>query len=731
MSISIREFKNWAVQNQNAAVAVVGGALADASNQIGVVDRLFNRGAVNSVRSAAMKEFTRALSTRYGATIARQAISQAGLTSKSELTGRRISAVVENAKRLRADMLRPVATQDLGLGGTTIAKSQFKDLSMDDKQFLRKFLRGRAVAVELLGEIPLSMPDYQDFHLRAAGLIERLRSLTSGIIPANVPAEDFTAEVDALVKAINDKDAQMRDLLAGQPLGEANVREYKDIWHAISVRAMETLRGSAGGNAAAAAAIGRAIDQLRTNPQVRRDFDQHAQLSKEIIKNLAPFIVQLVKGELRQANVHRFKVSTSDIVNRLNAGFRQVLNERPWQTISKTFSTSVGKRPVEIMSTIAPAAQLGHSQDAPRGPIAARYPQEINGYMCHSADATHAVNLAVSKLTVADPGGAPKLAFCGVRHSVHNAWEIRNAGERAAANARRAEEAVMAAFMAKYSVSGNPPALPPPGQDGVVTVDLDMTSVALLTPDKTRHSLMMKETSKDERAMLMGQTAAWNAVERTGVTFRFNGREIRVKPHIVTFNVGVNEGAVKMSGFAPNRAGGWDLSDRMNARAFEALTREVMAFVNDKTKDGNARAAALTLFNQCRNVLVLKGERKDSHDAYKVAARLAVLSYLIGKVPCFNCKSGKDRTGEMDVECKFLSTLIARGEPIPKPGAKLTEEQKGLFRAIALQGGNFELQKLNVGVAGFMSGSVASIAERLGGKAYHTFHRGGADRIAK
>ena len=72
-----------------------------------------------------------------------------------------------------------------------------------------------------------------------------------------------------------------------------------------------------------------------------------------------------------------------------------------------------------------------------------------------------------------------------------------------------------------------------------VAVDLDITSVALLTPDKTRHSLMMKETSKDERAMLRGQTEAWGAVERTGVSFRFNGREIRVRPHIVTFNVGV------------------------------------------------------------------------------------------------------------------------------------------------------------------------------------------------
>ena len=730
MAITIREFKAWAGQNRNTAVAIVDGGLADASNQIGVVDRLFKRGTVNVVRSTAMKEFTRALSTRYGATIARQAISHAGLSAKSELTGRKISAVVENAKKLRADMLKPIARQDLGLGGTTIAQPQFKDLSKDDKMFLRKFLRARAVAVELLGEIPLSMPDYQDFHIRATALVERLRSLKGAIIPANIPAEEFAAEVDALVKAIGDKDAQMRDMLAGQPLGETNVREYRDLWHATTVRAMESLRASADGNAAAAEAIGRAIDRLRADPQVRREFDQHAQMSKDIIKNLAPFVVWLVNEQLRQSNVRRFKVSASNVADRLNVGFRQVLNERPWQTICKSFSTSVGRRPVELVSTIAPAAQLGHSQDAPRGPIAERYPQGVNGYMCHSADATHAVNLAVSKLTVADTGGAPKLAFCGVRHSVHNAWEIRNADERAAANARRTEEAVIAAFMAKYSVQDNPPALPPPGQDGVVTVDLNMTSVALLTPDKTRH-FISKDSSKDERSMLAGQTAAWGAVEETGVSFRFNGREIRIKPHIVTFNVGVNEGAVNMSGFAPNRAGGWDVSDRMNARAFETLTGEVMAFLNSKSGDEKIKAAVFKLFNQCRDVLVLKGERKDSHDAYKIAARLAVLSYLIGKVPCFNCKSGKDRTGEMDVECKFLSALIARGEPIPEPGAKLTEEQKGLFRAIALQGGNFELQKYNVGVAGFMSGRVASIAERLGGKAYHTFHRGGSNRVAK
>ena len=381
-----------------------------------------------------------------------------------------------------------------------------------------------------------------------------------------------------------------------------------------------------------------------------------------------------------------------------------------------------------MTSTIAPAEHLGRSRDLPRGLIASGYPQGVHGYMCHSADSKHAVNLAVSKLSVRDPGGAQKLAFCGVRHSVHCAWDIQNANERAAANARRAEEAVIAAFMAKYSVADNPAELPPPGEGGTVTVDLDIASVALLTPDTSRN-YWSTGSSSDERSMLMDQTAAWDAVSRKGVTFQFNGRQIRVKPHFLTSNIGVNEGAVKLSGVAPNKAGGWDIYDSMNVRAFDALTRDVIAFVNDKTKDPDAKTAAFTLFNQLRNIFSLKQERRDSHDAYKAAARLAGLSQLIGKVPCWNCKSGKDRTGEMDVECKFLAALIARGEKIPAPGASLTEEQKGLFRAIALQGGNFEVQKMNVGVAGFRSGSVESIAERLGGKAYHKFHRGGADHV--
>ena len=83
----------------------------------------------------------------------------------------------------------------------------------------------------------------------------------------------------------------------------------------------------------------------------------------------------------------------------------------------------------------------------------------------------------------------------------------------------------------------------------------------------------------------------------------------------------------------------------------------------------------------------------------------------------------------MDVECKFLSALIARGEEIPEPGAKLTKAQQGLFRAIAFEGGNFEMQRQNTGFAGFKTGGVSSIPERLGGQEYRNFHKGGSEFV--
>ena len=67
---------------------------------------------------------------------------------------------------------------------------------------------------------------------------------------------------------------------------------------------------SAQGNAAAEAALGRTLEQFR-NPQVRAEFEPYAQLSKSAFKNIAPFIVSMVKARLNRANVRGFNLDVS------------------------------------------------------------------------------------------------------------------------------------------------------------------------------------------------------------------------------------------------------------------------------------------------------------------------------------------------------------------------------------------------------------------------------------
>ena len=733
MPLSITDYKNWALQNQSSTVSLNDRAdgLAKESARIGRFTRAFSKSTVNGLRGAVMKDFARALGSRYGASIAKQALAAAGLTAKSQLKGWKIALVIDAAKNLRAQMLRPEGGGNLRLGATEVPEEIVTPFLWNKDNAVTKFLKQRATAVQLLGEMPLTEPEFDDFRARVGNLAARLVKLrNAGAVPETIPEADFKSAVDGLLRALDDKVSQVRAMLDGNPLGAANLDGYKDVWRDAAASAMADLAGEAGsaGKDKAVAAIAHAVATFCTDPAVRRQFnDSILRFSHGTSKNyVAPFVVNLIKRQFAQEGVRNFKVGAADMARRIEAGFQKTLNERPWATVDKSILSTVGGRPVELRSTIAPAEQLGHANRVDRGPIASRYPDAVHGYMCDSSTADHAVNLSVSSVSVGEPGGQQTVAFRGVRHGVHSAWSIRNADERAAANASRAEEAVIAAFLAKFDGGG--PALPEPGDDGRTVVDLEMASVSLLTPGTGRH-LLKKGSAVDERRMLNDQTAAWEAVERNGVEFEYKGRRIRIRPNILKFNFGVNEGAVNTLGWiAPDVAGGWDLSNRMNLAAFRALRDRVNAFIHNEA-DERKKTAATTLFEQCRLALAAKAERSDSHDAFKVAARIAVLVNLIGNVPCWNCKSGKDRTGQMDVECKFLATLIARGEPIPEPGARLTKEQQALLRSIALEGGNFEVQKMNTAIAGFKTGSVNSVTERLGGSEYREFHRGGSDHV--
>ena len=70
-------------------------------------------------------------------------------------------------------------------------------------------------------------------------------------------------------------------------------------------------------------------------------------------KSVKPFLDNLFDLAKRQlaaegVNVRGARIDTGDLAKKLKAEFCQTLNERPWNVINKTLTSSVGGRPLEL-----------------------------------------------------------------------------------------------------------------------------------------------------------------------------------------------------------------------------------------------------------------------------------------------------------------------------------------------------------------------------------------------
>ena len=323
--------------------------------------------------------------------------------------------------------------------------------------------------------------------------------------------------------------------------------------------------------------------------------------------------------------------------------------------------------------------------------------------------------------------GQQQTIFSGIRHGVHAAVAIESQRDFKAANSSRAKETLIAAF------TSNPALVKKALANPAEPCKFVFNSVSLLTPDFARNIFGSKY--EDEKTMLNAQTEAYQGLSGKPIEVDVtdsDGKTVKVtiEPIVTTFNYGGGLSAL---------FGGWGASKDMNAKGLLALNKfaettlaELGAKISQSTDPAEKRGlqkkadAIRTLLGQINRIDQKKTYSSDRHEAYKMASRIAVLTNLLGGVPAWNCKSGKDRTGMMDVECKFLATLVALGKNIPEPGAPLTSEQKMLYRNLLLQSGNHEMQKYNTGVAGYKLEGVGSITERIGDIASQGLFLGGS-----
>ncbi len=402
--------------------------------------------------------------------------------------------------------------------------------------------------------------------------------------------------------------------------------------------------------------------------------------SRELLqaKKFEEKLIKIIHHEMLNSNN---RISLKDVGKLFQKELSRHLNNKDWHTIETALS--YGNSQYSFILT--PASQMKYCGD--NHEIFCDNSYKGKGICSKSAEeTTHAVNLWLSEVK----DNNQSTLFSGIRHGVLSPYALP---ERSAARLQgaknRAKEVVMAALFAKpelYKRALHHEA-----------VTLRIASSSLLT------------YLGKEKGMLDDQVAAWKMLNNDGViklnikNEKGEAQEVKVKLDIAIFNFGVNELAFSIPKVISQ-------NDNLNKTALAQIlgcnyliNNEVGGWVGHYLSEhphASNRHKVEELCQQIKEIWKKKSYRYDGNEPYKIAQRIAMLAYEIGAVPCWNCKSGKDRTGMLDAEIKREAINYHQGYSLSKPGAKLTNEEKKLFQGVLLYSGNKEVQECNTGVAG-------------------------------
>ncbi len=409
-------------------------------------------------------------------------------------------------------------------------------------------------------------------------------------------------------------------------------------------------------------------------PAGKKEISQALALKKEIVETLAACLKDKTGCTVKEAK--------REAKHQVENNIREMLNSARWDTIKNDF-TYANKT---FSSTLTPAGQMK------LGDHDIHAISYDNKGICSksSSEVTHAVNLWSSTFSVAE-GDTQRTLFKGIRHGVLSPYELKaNSEERSQGALNRAREVVTAALYLQpdklaQALAGK-------------TVELPLTSTSLLTP--------VDIGASTEKSQLDDQVAAWKSISATPMILNIRNERgemvpATIKVDVAAFNFGVNELALGLLKF------GHGISDNVNQDALHKLLGDNLSpdappkgWVGQYLATGPKNAdRIIMLAAQLKTILSQKTHHNDGGEPYKAAMRIALLSYEIGVTPCWNCKSGKDRTGMLDVEIKREAAAIHIDKAGDSSGQLNTGGQR-LMQAVLLNSGNLEIQKYNTGAMG-------------------------------
>lgn len=431
-----------------------------------------------------------------------------------------------------------------------------------------------------------------------------------------------------------------------------------------------------------------ALHQIKnaiTLPDLAKVNGDRAASHKEVYmaRKMENIVISYLANDLKSRNstsMSEARLAAVDIYHQTRVNY---LNNRPWTTIEKTFVQNNN----EYVSKQRPAAEMKKGEHD-------IFPTSYNGKGVNCWDTSnirHASNLWSSTVSVKTEDGKEKELFSGIRHGVLSPIGVKNPQDRHIGAVNRAKEVVSAALFSK-------PALLERALSGEV-VPLRLVSTSLLTPT----GLFGKED-----IMLRDQIQAWQTLNQSGSPLTLdikdtsgNLRQVKIAFEVAPFNFGVNALSLKFG--LGNKT-----SDSYNGPALQQLLgkdlkpgSEPGGWVGEYLSKHPVNAGLIKeLSQQIKMIWQNKSHHSDNGEPYKLAQRVTMLANEINSVPCWNCKSGKDRTGMLDVEIKREAISLHQGNSLSKLDWSLDQNGKLLLRQVLLNSGNLEVQAQNTGLAG-------------------------------
>lgn len=402
----------------------------------------------------------------------------------------------------------------------------------------------------------------------------------------------------------------------------------------------------------------------------------------------------------KMANIEKV-LENRDLSQKLNYDNCYILainkDKNSWKTLSKDITiTGKNGRPLQASLTSVPASEMGIFTNLKHG----------GGISSSDSNIEHASNLWKTEAKTAGKDG--KVLFSAIRHRNTRGTEMAT------------KEVILAAAVEQYGAK----ALQESPKDKVWEVK--MGNIQLMSPPKKPLSKVLFSSDKNKAAQ---QTEAFeNFFDKTieMPILDTNGEEktvkLKLKNSSFLFNFGSNSmhynygGAMVKSSYDQNKKSFEKLFGKEFLKSLEEIFKTDKNFLKKENKDYILNQIFSKKFDKSSGEVgkyldELKEEKKKHPENSKeidlktkkiinlskqildlwlsthgrgiksnpaaIQTRLAALLYLIGYPITFNCKSGKDRTGEVAAEINDLvMAMEANDGEAPDPYKKLTDKEK-------------------------------------------------------